>query len=43
MALLHQAVAKGYKNAAHMKQGKDLDPLRDRDDFKKLFSDLEKQ
>jgi hypothetical protein len=41
MALLKQAVAKGYKNAAHMKQDKDLDSLRDREDFKKLLAELE--
>ena len=27
--------------AAHMKQDKDLDPLRQRDDFKKLVAELE--
>jgi hypothetical protein len=43
MSLLKQAVAKGYKNAAHMKQDKDLDALRQRADFKKLVSDLEKR
>ena len=31
--LLRQAVAKGYKEAAHMKKDKDLDALRDREDF----------
>jgi hypothetical protein len=41
MALLKQAVAKGYQNAAHMKQDKDLDALRDREDFKKLLAELE--
>jgi hypothetical protein len=41
MALLKQAVAKGYKNAAHMKQDKDLDALHDRADFKKLVTELE--
>ena len=41
MALLQHAVAKGYKNAGHMKQDKDLDVLRDRDDFKKLLAELE--
>jgi hypothetical protein len=41
MALLKQAVAKGYKNAAHMKQDKDLAPLCQRDDFKKLVAELE--
>ena len=41
MELLKQAVAKGYKNVAHMKQDRDLDPLRDRQDFKKLLAELE--
>ncbi|HVK12504.1 MAG TPA: protein kinase [Gemmataceae bacterium] len=41
MALLHQAVKAGYKNAAHMKKDKDLDALSGREDFKKLVADLE--
>jgi len=41
--LLQQAVIAGFKDAAHMKQDTDLDPLRDRDDFKKLVAELEKQ
>jgi tetratricopeptide (TPR) repeat protein len=41
MALLKQAVANGYKEAAHMKQDKDLDLLRERDDFKKLLAHLD--
>jgi tetratricopeptide (TPR) repeat protein len=40
-AFLTQAVAAGYKDVAHMKQDKDLDPLRDRADFQKLLADLE--
>ena len=32
MALLRQAVQKGYQNVAHMKKDADLDALRDRDD-----------
>ena len=43
MALLKQAVAKGYKDAAHMKKDKDLDPLREREDFKQLLAELEKK
>jgi serine/threonine-protein kinase len=35
--LLRQAVAKGYKDFAHMKKDPDLDPLRNRADFKKLI------
>jgi hypothetical protein len=41
MAMLHDAVTKGYKNAAHMKKDTDLDPLRSREDFKKLIAELE--
>ncbi len=41
VTMLRTAVAKGYKNAAHMKRDKDLDALRDRDDFKKLLAELE--
>jgi hypothetical protein len=29
MAMLHDAVAKGYQNAAQMTTEKELDPLRD--------------
>jgi serine/threonine protein kinase/tetratricopeptide (TPR) repeat protein len=38
--LLRQAIAKGYKDAAHVKQDKDLDALRSRQDFTKLFAEL---
>jgi hypothetical protein len=41
LALLKQAVAKGYKNAAHMKQDKDLAVLRERTDFQKLLAESE--
>jgi serine/threonine protein kinase/tetratricopeptide (TPR) repeat protein len=41
LALLKQAVAKGYKDAAHIKQDRDLDALGDRADFKKLLTELE--
>jgi superkiller protein 3 len=41
MAWLHKAVAAGFSNAAHMKQDKDLDALREREDFKKLVAELE--
>jgi hypothetical protein len=43
MAWLKQAVAAGYKDAAQMRQDKDLDPLRERDDFKKLLVELEQK
>jgi tetratricopeptide (TPR) repeat protein len=39
--LLRQAVAKGYKDVAHMKLDRDLDALREREDFKKLLAELE--
>jgi tetratricopeptide (TPR) repeat protein len=42
MILLHQAVAQGYRDAAHMKKDKDLDSLRPRADFQKLLEELEK-
>ena len=38
---LHQAVQAGYKDAAHMRNVANLDPLRERDDFKELFAELE--
>jgi serine/threonine protein kinase/Flp pilus assembly protein TadD len=43
MKLLRDAVAKGFKDAAHMKKDRDLAPLRNRDDFQKLLADLEAQ
>ena len=42
MEMLQKAVKAGFKDAAHMAKDKDLDPLRERDDFKKLVSELEK-
>jgi tetratricopeptide (TPR) repeat protein len=41
VALLRQAVAKGFKDADHMKNDDDLKALRGRDDFKKLLAELE--
>ena len=41
VAMLRAAVAKGYKDAAHLKQDKDLDALREREDFKTLLGGLE--
>jgi hypothetical protein len=40
LAALRHAVEKGYKNLAHMKKDPDLDPLRGREDFKKLLAEL---
>jgi serine/threonine protein kinase/tetratricopeptide (TPR) repeat protein len=42
IALLEQAVAKGFKDAEHMKKDDDLKALRERDDFKKLLAELER-
>ena len=41
MTWLKKAVAAGYHDAAHISKDHDLDALRDRDDFKKLLSDLQ--
>jgi len=41
VALLQQAVAKGYKDAEHVKKDTDLKALRERDDFKKLVAKLQ--
>jgi tetratricopeptide (TPR) repeat protein len=40
MKLLRDAVSKGFKNVAHMKKDTGLDPLRQREDFKKLIAEL---
>jgi eukaryotic-like serine/threonine-protein kinase len=39
--LLRQAAAKGFRDAAHMRQDNDLDALRGRDDFRALLAELE--
>ena len=41
MEWLRKAVTAGWKDVARMKTDTELDALRDRDDFKKLISDLE--
>lgn len=41
MKLLREAVSKGFKAATHIKEDKDLNPLRPRDDFQKLLTELE--
>jgi serine/threonine-protein kinase len=41
VALLKQAVARGYKDVARVKTDTDLDALRDRDDFKALLKELD--
>jgi tetratricopeptide (TPR) repeat protein len=40
MKLLREAVSKGWKDGQHMKTDTDLDPVRQREDFKKLFTEL---
>jgi tetratricopeptide (TPR) repeat protein len=41
MKMLHAAVARGFKDSAHMQEDKDLESLRERDDFKKLLAEME--
>lgn len=41
MAWLKKAVAAGYKDVARMNQDKDLDSLRDSEDFRNLLAELE--
>jgi hypothetical protein len=41
MTMLHDAVAKGFKDAARMKTDRDLDSLRVREDFRKLVAEIE--
>ncbi|GIW85193.1 MAG: hypothetical protein KatS3mg107_0853 [Gemmataceae bacterium] len=43
MKLLHEAVAKGFRDVAYMKQNSALAPLRTRNDFQKLLKELESQ
>jgi hypothetical protein len=43
MKMLHNAVARGWKNVALAKRDTDLDPLRDRADFRMLLAELEKK
>lgn len=41
VALLQQAIAKGYKNLEHVTKDDDLKALRERADFKKLLAELD--
>jgi tetratricopeptide (TPR) repeat protein len=41
MAWLHKAAAAGYRDAGHIKRDRDVDALREREDFKKLIAELE--
>jgi tetratricopeptide (TPR) repeat protein len=40
VALLHQAVGKGYGDKLYLKEGTDLAPLRQRADYQKLLAEL---
>jgi hypothetical protein len=40
MGMLLRAVAGGFRNLAHMQADTDLDPLRGRDDFRKLVAEV---
>jgi serine/threonine protein kinase len=42
MKMLSDAIAKGYKDVANMRQDTDLDSLRPREDFKRLMSQIGK-
>jgi TPR repeat protein len=42
MATLREAIAAGFNNADHMRSDPDLRALRDRDDFQKLVTELQK-
>ena len=41
MTMLREGLAKGYQNIEQMKKDKELDPLREREDFKKVVAELE--
>jgi tetratricopeptide (TPR) repeat protein len=41
IAMLRDALAKGYNDADHLQTDKDLDPLRSREDFKTMVAELE--
>ena len=43
MAVLRKAVGKGYRNATLLRTDPVVDPLREREDFKKLIEELEKE
>jgi tetratricopeptide (TPR) repeat protein len=43
MKMLNDAVAKGWRDATRIKKDTDFEPLRDREDFKKLIAKFEKK
>jgi hypothetical protein len=42
MDWLRKAIAAGFKEVERLKQDKDLDALREREDFQKLLAEVEK-
>jgi serine/threonine protein kinase/tetratricopeptide (TPR) repeat protein len=43
VAMLRFAVSKGFRDVARLKKDKELDAVREREDFKKLLAELEKK
>jgi eukaryotic-like serine/threonine-protein kinase len=43
MEFLHEAVAKGFQNAAELKSDPDVAPLRSREDFEKLLREVKRK
>jgi hypothetical protein len=43
VAVLREAIQKGFVNVAHIKKNNYLDPLRSRADFQKLLAELEEK
>jgi hypothetical protein len=43
LALLRQAVARGFRDVARLQQDKALDPLRSQEGFRELIRELEKR
>ena len=43
LATLRQAIAAGWKDFAHVRKDPDLAPLRDREEFKKIVTELAQQ
>ena len=41
LALLHEAIGKGFRNASHIKSDPDLEPIRRRAEFGRLITQLE--
>jgi len=41
LAMLRDAVSEGFNDAVHMKKGRELAPLRNRDEFHKLLAEVE--